>query len=172
MGDVSEQDMRRIQIRETIISHFEKEKRLFEMGIKTLSLFFIDEVAKYRAYNEAGEEVNSEYGEMFEQEYINILNEYITLEDTPYIRYLKGIEPSATHTGYFSIDKQGRKVDSAIKRGSDESDDISAYDLILKNKERLLSFEEPVRFIFSHSALRELGQSQRISNLHPQARRQ
>lgn len=155
VGDVSEKDIRRIQIRETIISHFEKEKRLFELGIKTLSLFFIDEVAKYRVYNEAGEEVNSEYGEMFEQEYTNILNEYITLEDTPYIRYLKGIEPSATHAGYFSIDKQGHKVDSTIKRGSEESDDISAYDLILKNKERLLSFEEPVRFIFSHSALRE-----------------
>jgi len=155
VGDVAEKDMRRIQIRETIISHFEKEKRLFDLGIKTLSLFFIDEVAKYRVYNEAGEEVNSEYGDMFEEEYINILNDYITLEDTPYIRYLKIIEPKATHAGYFSIDKHGRKVDSPTKRGSDESDDISAYDLILKNKERLLSFAEPVRFIFSHSALRE-----------------
>lgn len=155
VGDVSEKDMRRIQIRETVISHFEKEKHLFELGIKTLSLFFIDEVAKYRAYNEAGEEVNSEYGEMFEQEYVSVLNDYITLEDTPYIRYLKSIDPHATHAGYFSIDKHGRKVDSPTKRGSDESDDISAYDLILKDKERLLSFEEPVRFIFSHSALRE-----------------
>lgn len=155
VGDVSEKDMRRIQVRETIISHFEKEKRLFDLDIKTLSLFFIDEVAKYRVYNEAGEEINSEYGDIFEQEYINILNEYITLEDTPYIRYLKSIEPHATHAGYFSIDKHGHKVDSATKRGSDESDDISAYDLILKKKERLLSFEEPVRFIFSHSALRE-----------------
>ncbi|CFW96154.1 Helicase/UvrB domain [Syntrophomonas zehnderi OL-4] len=155
VGDVSEKDMRRIQIRETIISHFEKERQLFELGIKTLSLFFIDEVAKYRVYNEAGEEVNSEYGDMFEQEYISVLNQYITLEDTPYMRYLKSIKPHATHAGYFSIDKQGRKVDSTTKRGSDESDDTSAYDLILKNKERLLSFEEPVRFIFSHSALRE-----------------
>ncbi len=155
VGDVSEKDMRRIQIRETIKSHFEKEKHMFELGIKTLSLFFIDEVAKYRVYNEAGEEVNSEYGEMFEQEYINIINDYLTLEDTPYSRYLNRISPKATHTGYFSIDKQGRKVDSPTKRGSDESDDISAYDLILKNKEQLLSFDEPVRFIFSHSALRE-----------------
>ena len=155
VGDVSEKDMRRIQIRETIISHFEKEQHLFEMGIKTLSLFFIDEVAKYRVYNEAGEEINSQYGDMFEQEYINVLNDYITLEETPYCKYLKNIDPQATHAGYFSIDKQGRKVDSATKRGRDESDDISAYDLILKNKERLLSFEEPVRFIFSHSALRE-----------------
>jgi type III restriction enzyme len=155
VGNVSEKDLRRIQIRETIISHFEKEKYLFELGVKTLSLFFIDEVAKYRKYNEAGEEVNSEYGEMFEQEYINVLNHYITLEDTPYIRYLKSIEPSKTHAGYFSIDKHGRKVDSPTSRGSDESDDVSAYDLILKDKERLLSFSEPVRFIFSHSALRE-----------------
>ncbi len=155
VGDVAEKDMRRIQIRETIISHFEKERRLFELGIKTLSLFFIDEVAKYRVYNAAGDEVNSEYGTMFEQEYLNVLNRYITLEDTPYSRYLKSIAPHATHAGYFSIDKQGHKVDSSTKRGSDESDDISAYDLILKNKERLLSFEEPVRFIFSHSALRE-----------------
>lgn len=155
VGDVSESHMRRIQIRETIISHFEKEQQLFDQGIKTLSLFFIDEVAKYRRYNDDGEEVNSEYGTMFEQEYINILNDYITLEDTPYCRYLQSIEAHATHTGYFSIDKQGRKVNSSTKRGSDESDDISAYDLILKNKERLLSMEEPVRFIFSHSALRE-----------------
>ncbi|PFO04679.1 restriction endonuclease subunit R [Bacillus sp. AFS076308] len=155
VGDISEKDMRRIQIRETIISHFEKEKRLFELGIKTLSLFFIDEVSKYRVYNEAGEEVNSEYGEMFEQEYTSILNDYITLEDTPYVKYLKRIQPNSTHAGYFSIDKQGRKVDSPTKRGSDETEDISAYELILKNKERLLSFDEPVRFIFSHSALRE-----------------
>jgi type III restriction enzyme len=155
IGDVSEKDLRRIQIRETIISHFEKEKQLFELGIKTLSLFFIDKVAKYRKYNEAGEEVNSEYGEMFEQEYISVLNDYITLEDTPYVRYLNSIDPAKTHAGYFSIDKHGCKVDSPTKRGSDESDDISAYDLILKDKERLLSFDEPVRFIFSHSALRE-----------------
>lgn len=155
VGDVSEAYMRRIQIRETIISHFDKEQHLFDLGIKTLSLFFIDEVAKYRKYNDDGQEVNSEYGAIFEQEYTHILNDYITLEDTPYCRYLKSIAPHATHAGYFSIDKHGRKVNSSTKRGSDESDDISAYDLILKNKERLLSMEEPVRFIFSHSALRE-----------------
>jgi len=155
VGDVSEKDMRRIQIRETIVSHFEKEKQLFDMGIKTLSLFFIDEVAKYRVYDEEGNEVNSEYGEMFEQEYINILNDFLTLEDTPYNQYLRKISAKDTHAGYFSIDKNNRIVNSETKRGSDESDDISAYDLILKNKERLLSFEEPVRFIFSHSALRE-----------------
>ncbi len=156
IGDVSEKDMRRIQIRETIISHFEKERRLFALGIKTLSLFFIDEVAKYRVYDDEGEEKNGLYGIMFEQEYINVLNDYLTLfTDDPYQQYLRSISAEETHTGYFSIDKKGRKVDSSTKRGSDESDDISAYDLILKNKELLLSFDSPVRFIFSHSALRE-----------------
>lgn len=157
-GDVSEDDMRRIQIRETILSHFEKEEKLFNMGIKSLSLFFIDEVAKYRQYDENGNELLGEYGKMFEQEYISVLNQYITMFDTPYQRYLKSTcsDVSQVHKGYFSIDKKtGRSVDSALKRGSEFSDDISAYDLILKNKERLLSFEEPTRFIFSHSALRE-----------------
>ena len=154
-GDVSEETLRRVQIRETIRSHFEKEKELFGKGIKCLSLFFIDEVAKYRKYDEDGSEINSEYGQIFEAEYTAILNEYLTLFSTPYEEYLRGIETAKTHTGYFSIDKKGRKVDSALKRGSDESDDISAYDLIMKDKERLLSFENPVRFIFSHSALRE-----------------
>ena len=158
VGDVSENDMRRIQIRETILSHFEKEEKLFNMGIKCLSLFFIDEVAKYRQYDENGDEVLGEYGQMFEQEYINVLNDYVTLLDTPYQRYLKSTcsDVSAVHKGYFSIDKKtGHSIDSKLKRGSEFSDDISAYDLILKNKERLLSFDEPTRFIFSHSALRE-----------------
>ena len=158
VGDVSEKDMRRIQIRETIISHFEKEEKLFNMGIKCLSLFFIDEVAKYRQYDENGDEVLGEYGVMFEEEYLNALNEYTTLLDTPYQRYLKSTcsDVSTVHKGYFSIDKKtGHSIDSKLKRGSEFSDDISAYDLILKNKERLLSFDEPTRFIFSHSALRE-----------------
>ena len=157
-GDVSERDMRRIQIRETILSHFEKEEKLFNMGIKSLSLFFIDEVAKYRQYDEDGNEVLGEYGKMFEEEYINVLNQYITVFDTPYQKYLKMTcsDVSAVHKGYFSIDKKtGHSIDSKLNRGSEFSDDISAYDLILKNKERLLSFEEPTRFIFSHSALRE-----------------
>ena len=157
-GDVSEKDMRRIQIRETILSHFEKEEKLFDMGIKCLSLFFIDEVAKYRSYDDNGDEVLGEYGVVFEQEYINILNDYLTLEQTPYQKYLRETcgDVKAIHKGYFSIDKKtGHSVDSKLKRGSEFSDDISAYDLILKNKERLLSFDEPTRFIFSHSALRE-----------------
>ncbi len=155
VGDISEKDMRRIQIRETIISHFEKEEGLFNQGVKTLSLFFIDEVAKYRQYDEAGEEDLGEYGVMFEQEYNDVINDYITIFDTPYQKYLKEIAVHDTHKGYFSIDKKGQAINSTATRGNDYSDDISAYDLILKNKERLLSFEEPTRFIFSHSALRE-----------------
>lgn len=155
LGDVSEKDIRRVQIRETIRSHFEKEKELYNRGIKTLSLFFIDKVENYRKYDEEGNEVNSEYGQMFEEEYISILNEYLTLFNTPYDQYLKRIDVHATHAGYFSIDKKGHKVDSKTKRGSDLSDDESAYELILKDKERLLSLDNPVRFIFSHSALRE-----------------
>ena len=156
VGDVSERDMRRVQIRETIISHFEKEEQNFDMGIKTLSLFFIDEVAKYRQYDADGNEVLGEYGRVFEKEYIAVLNEYRKFLNPAYLAYLDGISAADTHKGYFSIDKKtGRAVDSTLKRGSEFSDDISAYDLILKNKERLLSFEEPTRFIFSHSALRE-----------------
>lgn len=158
VGDISDKDMRRIQIRETILSHFEKEEKLFNMGIKCLSLFFIDEVAKYRCYDENGGEVIGEYGQIFEQEYVNVLNEYVKMLDTPYQKYLKEMcsDEKAVHKGYFSIDKKtGHSVDSQLKRGSEFSDDISAYDLILKNKERLLSFDEPTRFIFSHSALRE-----------------
>ena len=157
-GDVSESDMRRIQIRETILSHFEKEEKLFNMGIKSLSLFFIDEVAKYRQYDDDGNEILGEYGKMFEEEYQNVLNQYITVFDTPYQKYLKSTcsDVSTVHKGYFSIDKKtGHSIDSKTKRGSEFSDDISAYDLILKYKELLLSFEEPTRFIFSHSALRE-----------------
>ena len=156
IGDVSDKDMRRIQIRETILSHFQKEEELFKYGIKTLSLFFIDEVAKYRQYDEAGEEQLGEYGKTFEQEYTSILNENLSLFDSDYQKYLRNIDVHDTHCGYFSIDKKtGRTVDSEVKRGRDISDDISAYDLILKKKEVLLSFEEPTRFIFSHSALRE-----------------
>jgi type III restriction enzyme len=155
LGDVSEINFRRIQIREAIKSHFERERELFDKGIKVLTLFFIDEVAKYRQYDEFGEEKNGVYGEIFEEEYINILNEYITLFNDPYLEYLKSIDVKNTHNGYFSIDKKGRMIDPKAKGKEKLSDDESAYDLIMKDKERLLSFDEPVRFIFSHSALRE-----------------
>lgn len=155
IGDVSERDMCRVQIRETIKSHFEKEEDLFNRGIKTLSLFFIDKVENYRKYDEEGKMMLGDYAKVFEEEYIKVLNDYRTVENTPYQRYINNIDVESTHNGYFSIDKNGHSVDSKTKGKAGLSDDISAYELILKNKERLLSFDEPTRFIFSHSALRE-----------------
>jgi len=154
-GDVNEAVLRRIQIREAVKAHFEKEQVLFHQGIKVLSLFFIDEVAKYRRYDENGENPG-EYAQIFEEEYNQHLNEVMTLEDTPYNQYLKKITAGKTHNGYFSIDKKTKRlVDPETGKKSTETDDVDAYDLILKDKERLLSLAEPVRFIFSHSALRE-----------------
>lgn len=155
IGDSTEEAMQRVQIRETIRAHFEKEKELFNRGIKCLSLFFIDEVANYRQYDDEGNEVKGKFQRIFEEEYARLVNKYVTISDTDYDKYLRRFTPQEVHRGYFSIDKKGRSVNSKVKRGTDMSDDISAYDLILKNKERLLSFEEPTRFIFSHSALRE-----------------
>lgn len=157
MGDVSEAALRRIQIREAIKAHFDKEQALFQQGIKVLSLFFIDEVVKYRDYS--ADDEKGEYARVFEEEYQLYLNEVMDLVETPYIRYLKGIAVTETHSGYFSIDKKTKKLkDPAVEmRGENagQSNDVDAYDLILKDKERLLSLDEPVRFIFSHSALRE-----------------
>jgi type III restriction enzyme len=155
MGDVSEKAIQLIQVRETIKSHFEKERALFQQGIKTLSLFFIDEVANYKSYDDEGNEVPGPLWKMFEEEYNHFLNENLTLFEDDYQQYLRRFSAAEVHNGYFSIDKKGHSIDSEVKRGKDTSDDISAYDLILKNKERLLSFDEPTRFIFSHSALRE-----------------
>ena len=156
IGNKDEATIRRIQIRETIKSHFEKEEELFKKGIKTLSLFFIDEVSKYRVYNESGEKELGEYGKIFEEEYVSILNDYISIFDSEYQAYLRRDDVSKIHNGYFSIDKKSKRfINSETKRGKDISDDTSAYDLILKDKETLLSFSEPTRFIFSHSALRE-----------------
>jgi type III restriction enzyme len=156
-GDVNEAALRRIQIREAIKAHFDKEQALHPQGIKVLTLFFIDEVAKYRDYAAADEK--GDYARIFEEEYTQYLNEVLDLDETPYIKYLKEIDPAKTHKGYFSIDKKTKRdVDPAVAaRGENAglSDDVDAYDLILKQKERLLSLQEPVRFIFSHSALRE-----------------
>ncbi|KAA6327832.1 hypothetical protein EZS27_023211 [termite gut metagenome] len=150
--------MRRIQIRETIVSHLEKERELYKKGIKVLSLFFIDEVAKYKFYDDTGEQ-KGDYAKIFEEEYaeqLRIKNEKLRFaEEADYRAYLEQFSTENVHAGYFSIDKKGHVVDSEVKRGESESADISAYDLIMKNKERLLSHDEPVRFIFSHSALRE-----------------
>ena len=156
MGDTNEQTMQRVQIRETIKSHFEKERQLFKRGIKCLSLFFIDEVAKYKSYDEDGNEQKGEFQDIFEEEYARLVNEELQIWDEEYNEYLRRFTPREVHRGYFSIDKKtNRVIDGKIEKKTGLSDDISAYDLILKNKERLLSFEEPTRFIFSHSALRE-----------------
>ncbi len=155
VGDSNEEAMQRVQIRQTIIAHLTKEKELYNRGIKCLSLFFIDEVSHYRRYDENGNEVKGRFQLIFEEEYTRVVSDFMTVFDTPYDKYLRSFSPEQIHKGYFSIDKKGHAVNSETKRGSDLSDDISAYDLILKNKERLLSFEEPTRFIFSHSALRE-----------------
>ena len=156
IGDRNEEAMQRVQIRETIKSHFEKERELFKRGIKCLSLFFIDEVSHYRRYDEDGNEVKGSFQKIFEEEYARIINDYYHIwVEEDYQKYLRQFTPQEVHKGYFSIDKKGRTVNSHVGRGTDISDDISAYDLILKNKERLLSFDEPTRFIFSHSALRE-----------------
>ena len=156
VGDVSEGDVRRIQIRETVKAHFEKERQLFSQGIKILSLFFIDEVKKYRDYDQDDEK--GIYARIFEEEYENQrqrLLEELELENSDYVAYIKRIDPAKTHNGYFSIDKKTKRlVDPATER-SGEAKDVDAYDLILKDKERLLSFDEDTRFIFSHSALRE-----------------
>lgn len=156
-GDVSEEQMRRIQIRETINAHLEKEKRLFNQGVKVLSLFFIDEVAKYRDYSQDDEK--GEYARMFEEEYQDAVDAYLqelALDNDAYRDYLRGIDTEQTHNGYFSIDKRkSQLVDPKIAKKTGLSDDVDAYDLIMKDKERLLSFVEPTRFIFSHSALRE-----------------
>lgn len=155
-GDTNELAMQRVQIRETIVSHFEKERELFARGIKTLSLFFIDEVAKYKSYGEDGEVERGVFWKIFEEEYTNILNENLSLFDSVYQQYLRRFDASEIHTGYFSIDKKGRVTNGEkISRKTGLEEGTAAYDLILKNKERLLSFDEPTRFIFSHSALRE-----------------
>ena len=156
-GEVSEGDIRRIQIRETIKAHFDKEKQLFAQGIKVLSLFFIDEVVKYRDYEQDDEK--GEYARVFEEEYELLKTEYLSelsVDNEEYRKYLSGLDPAKTHNGYFSIDKKTNRLkDPAVGTRSTDSDDVNAYDLILKDKERLLSFAKPIRFIFSHSALRE-----------------
>lgn len=156
IGDPDELNIQRVQIRETIMSHFEKERQLFKRGIKCLSLFFIDEVAKYKSYDENREEVKGVFQKIFEEEYARLVNEEFYIWDEDYNEYLRRFMPQDVHRGYFSIDKKtNRVIDGKVEKKTGLSDDISAYDLILKNKERLLSFEEPTRFIFSHSALRE-----------------
>ena len=159
IGKVSEEQLRRIQIRETILSHIQRERQLFYKGIKVLSLFFIDEVAKYKQYDAAGQAMNGTYADMFEEEYQDIVDHMqLEIGEDDYIKYLQSIPAHRTHAGYFSVDKKGKMIDSKVARKETTSDDIDAYDLIMKNKELLLDRnpkKSPVRFVFSHSALRE-----------------
>ncbi len=159
IGAVDEDQLRRIQIRETILSHIQRERQLFYKGIKVLSLFFIDEVANYREYDAAGQPVNGKYAAMFEEEYEDILSSMqLSIGEDEYIKYLQSISAERTHAGYFSVDGKGKMINSKVGRKETTSDDVSAYELIMKNKELLLDRDparSPVRFIFSHSALRE-----------------
>ena len=159
LGKVDEDQLRRIQIRETILSHIQRERQLFYKGIKVLSLFFIDEVANYREYDAAGQPVNGKYATMFEEEYEDIVdNLQIGIGEEDYIKYLSSIPAAKTHAGYFSVDGKGKMINSKLGRKETTSDDVSAYELIMKHKELLLERDpkkSPVRFIFSHSALRE-----------------
>ena len=159
IGKVSEDQIRRIQIRETILTHLQRERELFYKGIKVLSLFFIDEVAKYKQYDEAGQPMNGVYADIFEEEYNDIIsNMQLAVGEDEYMKYLEAISADKTHAGYFSIDKKGKMIDSKVSRKETTTDDVDAYDLIMKNKELLLDRDpkkSPVRFIFSHSALRE-----------------
>ena len=158
IGRVNDVYVRRHQIRETILSHIQKERKLFKMGIKCLSLFFIDHVDNYRIYKTGGETEKGLYAQMFEEEYNDIVGQ-LQLEfadDPAYVAYLKNYKAEEVHNGYFSRDRKGNFVQpSATELRNESSNDASAYDLIMKDKERLLSFEEPTRFIFSHSALKE-----------------
>ena len=135
----------------------EKEQELFNKGIKVVSLFFIDEVEHYKKYDEQGQVENGIFAQMFEEEYEDIINHLqLKFNNDEYRKYLESISIQKTHAGYFSIDKKGRLQNSKVKSKKENiSDDVNAYDLIMKDKERLLSLAEPVRFIFSHSALRE-----------------
>ena len=159
IGKIYEDQLRRIQIRETILSHIQRERELFYKGIKVLSLFFIDEVSKYKKYDDTGEPINGTYAEIFEEEYKDIISDLkIGMGEDEYIKYISEIPADKTHAGYFSIDKKGKMIDSKIGKKETTADDVDAYDLIMKNKELLLDRDprkSPVRFIFSHSALRE-----------------
>ena len=160
VGKVTEEQLRRIQIRETILSHIERERQLFYKGIKVLSLFFIDEVAHYKQYDAAGQPHNGIFADMFEDEYNDIVSTMqLGIGEEAYRKYLDSIKAQDTHAGYFSVDKKGHMTDSKLGDKKERtSDDKDAYDLIMKNKELLLDRDpkkSPVRFIFSHSALRE-----------------
>lgn len=145
IGNVDDSVIKKSQIRQTIEMHLDKELHYNKQGIKVLSLFFIDEVAKYRDYDR--EDEKGDYQRWFEEEYTKLINK-------PKYKKLKedyGEDPTVVHDGYFAQDGKGRAKNS----NGTTNDDETTYQLIMKDKERLLSFDEPIRFIFSHSALKE-----------------
>lgn len=153
-GDVDRLAVQREMIRRTIKEHLDKEKRLRPQGIKVLSLFFIDEVAKYRQYDAAGNALKGDYARIFEEEYRRLANypDYRTLFKEADLS--KAAEE--VHGGYFSVDKKSKHVVDTSENNQGGRDAAEqAYNLIMKDKERLLSLDTPLKFIFSHSALRE-----------------
>jgi type III restriction enzyme len=139
-------ELMRFQIEKTVKEHLIKEKKYKDKGIKVLSLFFIDRVANYRQYDEAGNQVNGKFAKWFEESFRDISSRAA----------YKGLIPFSVgeiHNGYFSQDKKGKFKDT--QKTAKAKADIDTFKLIMKDKERLLSTEEPLRFIFSHSALRE-----------------
>lgn len=163
IGAINESVVRRTQIHETIRTHIERERSLYPKGIKVLSLFFIDHVDNYRVYNtnNANGYDLGEYAKMFEEEYSKVLQEMQPIfNDESYLQYISSIEVNKTHQGYFSRDKKGNFINCKPEQGTTNSDDVDAYSLIMKDKEALLSLDKKVkgsdvRFIFSHSALKE-----------------
>ncbi len=150
VGEVNQDAIKRAQIRNTIRLHLEKEETYLKQGIKVLSLFFIDRVDKYRIYDEEGNQQLGEYGVWFEEEYEKLINgRFRRLKET--YKNKISFNVGEIHDGYFSIDRRGRVKDT---RG-ESKDDETTYNKIMRDKERLLKFEEPLRFIFSHSALKE-----------------
>ncbi|AER66997.1 Type III site-specific deoxyribonuclease [Thermovirga lienii DSM 17291] len=155
-GDVDKNELARHMIRRTIKEHLDKELRLRERGIKVLSLFFIDEVAKYRKYDEDGNPIKGDYAQIFEEEFKRAVRQpkYRKLFEGENIDLLV----ERIHNGYFSIDRKriGGKTVELFKDTTGESKaDEDTYNLIMRDKEKLLSLDEPLRFVFSHSALRE-----------------
>jgi type III restriction enzyme len=152
-GDLEPLVIQREMIRRTIKEHLDKELRLAHQGIKVLSLFFIDSVEKYRKYDEDGNAIKGDYALIFEEEYRRLA------KHPDYRSLFKEVDiPSAAeevHNGYFSIDKKGGWTDTAENNQSNRDNAERAYNLIMKEKEKLLSFETPLKFIFSHSALKE-----------------
>ena len=148
-GEINQFDeglLKRTQIRKTIEEHFEKEKRLNKNGIKVLSLFFIDKVANYRGWD-GDTPFYGKFLTWFEEEYEDVAQKYTDNHDIVGLN-----EPvNRVHQGYFAEDNKKHFKNTK----GDSADDIKAYDSILKDKEFLLSFGNPIRFIFSHSALRE-----------------